>query len=845
MMAFSDIARLYRARLQARLVLVQELFAVLGIAVGVALLFASQVAGTSLGGSVQQLAHGIVGNMQYQLEARGPQGFDQSLVGEVRRTPGVRTAIRVLEQPANIIGPSGQAGVQLIGTEPQLAKAGGSLLRRFSYAQLASQHALALPAPVAQAIGVGPLQPATLQIGTHSSTVLIAATLQESDIGPLIHSPVVIAPVAYAQQLARASGRITRILVRTVPGEQAAAYRGLRAIANASNLNLDPADFVSKLFAVAAAPTNQGTDLFAAISGLVGLLFAFNAMLVSARLRRTLAESLRRWGATRLMTAQVLLLDALVLGLLGSVLGLALGELLSILVFHATPGYLSFAFPVGTQRIVRWQTVVLAVGVGVASACLGVLAPLQDLLIHPRRPGSPRVLGGRRSRIAGVIAGVLCLAVTTGVLLSNATSLGAALVAIVALLAALLLLLPTLFDACIALFDWLQSRAPTGATLLAAMELRAPINRTRSLAIAATGAVALFGSVAIGGAGANLQHGLSRMSWQLNHITDIWVSPAGITSTLATTPFEPSNAAKLARLPGVRSVDLYRGSFLNVGDRRVLVIAPPRAARNPIPADHIVEGDLAQATRRIRGSGWAVISQAIAREDHLRVGDAFTLPSPRPTIFRVAATGTNAGWAPGAIILNAEDYARAWGSTEPSAYNVSLLPGFPVRTAQAEIQRALGGDSGLIVQTAAQRERRWNTLASQGLAQLTEIRLLVLVTAILAMGGAMGSMIWQRRIQLAYIKRQGYKRDVLWRALLYESVLLLGSGCLLGALFGLYGQLLQSHALANVTGFPVIITLAPFVAVSSLALVSVAAIAVIALPGYLAVRVRPTLASPA
>jgi putative ABC transport system permease protein len=845
MMAFSDIARIYRARLQARLVLVQELLAILGIAVGVALLFASQVAGTSLGGSVQQLTHGIVGNMQYQLEARGSQGFDESLIGRVRATPGVLTAIRVFEEPINIVGPGGQTAVQMIGTEPQLAKAGGSLLRRFSYAQLASQRALALPAPVAQSVGVGPLQPVTVQLGAHSSTVLIAATLQESDIGALIHSPVAIAPVAFAQQLAQAPHRITRILIRTANDQREAAYGRLARIAAANHLNLEPANFLSRLFQVAAAPTNQGTELFAAISGLVGLLFALNAMLVTARTRRALAESLRRWGATRLMIVQVLLVDALVLGVLGSALGLALGDVLSIIAFHATPGYLSFAFPVGTQRIVTWHSVALAVGVGLVAACFGVLAPLVDILKRSRRDTARSSRAVVPRRVMQVAAGVSCLAVTTAVIASNDVSLAAALIAIIALLTALLILLPALFDAAIALFDRLQLRAPTGATLLAVTELQTPANRTRSLAIAATGAVALFGSVAIGGASANLQRGLARMAGQLNHVTDIWVSPAGITSTLATTAFQATDTSKLARLPGVNAVRLYRGSFLNIGDRRALVIAPPRADANPIPANHILDGNFAEATAHVRAGGWAVVSQAIAQEHNLHVGDTFTLPSPRPTPFRIAAIGTNAGWAPGAVIINADDYAHAWLSQEPSAYNVSLAAGFPSSTARREIERALGGSSGLIVQTAGQRERRWDALTRQGLAQLTEIRLLVLIAAVLAMGGAMGSMIWQRRPHLAYIKRQGYKSDVLWRALLCESVLLLGTGCLSGAIFGLYGQLLQSHALANVTGFPIIITVAPVIAITSLALVSAAAIAIIALPGYLAVRVRPTLASPA
>ena len=63
--------------------------------------------------------------------------------------------------------------------------------------------------------------------------------------------------------------------------------------------------------------------------------------------RRSLIEDLRLDGYTRRMIVQVLLLDALVLGVLASVLGLLLGELLSVALFSSNPGYLSFAFPIG------------------------------------------------------------------------------------------------------------------------------------------------------------------------------------------------------------------------------------------------------------------------------------------------------------------------------------------------------------------------------------------------------------------------------------------------------------------------------------------------------------------
>ena len=63
-----NVLHLYRVRLRARML--QEMFAIVGIAAGVALLFASQVASSSLSSSVAQLSHGIVGNATLQLVAR-------------------------------------------------------------------------------------------------------------------------------------------------------------------------------------------------------------------------------------------------------------------------------------------------------------------------------------------------------------------------------------------------------------------------------------------------------------------------------------------------------------------------------------------------------------------------------------------------------------------------------------------------------------------------------------------------------------------------------------------------------------------------------------------------------
>jgi putative ABC transport system permease protein len=405
-----------------------------------------------------------------------------------------------------------------------------------------------------------------------------------------------------------------------------------------------------------------------------------------------------------------------------------------------------------------------------------------------------------------------------------------------ALVAALLLLLAPLLYEVIAVFARASRALQSAAFRLAAIELRAPATRTRSLAIAATGAVAVFGSVAIQGAHGNLQGGLDRTATDMNRVTDVWVSAAGSANTLGTAPFAIS-AARLGKLPAVRSLAIYRGGFLNVGDRRVWMIAPPRSSPALIPASELQRGTPALANARLRMGGWAVLSKAIADERDLHIGDSFTLPSPTPSTFRVAALSTNVGWPPGAIFINSADYAHAWGSDEASAYNIALKARVSPSAGARQVRQALGAHSGLSVQTARGRELQWRASSREGLSRLSQIALLVLIAAALAMAGAMAAMIWQRRPQLAYLKRQGYRRSVLWRALIYESALLLGAGCSIGALFGLYGQLLLSHALASVTGFPVVFSVGALVALWSVALVSLAAAAIVAVPGYLAARV--------
>jgi putative ABC transport system permease protein len=249
-------------------------------------------------------------------------------------------------------------------------------------------------------------------------------------------------------------------------------------------------------------------------------------------------------------------------------------------------------------------------------------------------------------------------------------------------------------------------------------------------------------------------------------------------------------------------------------------------------------GDAGAAAARLSRGGWITLSESVADELGVVPGDRITLPSPIPTAFRVAAVTTNLGWPPGAIILNAEDYSAAWGSGRVSALHIDVVSGGSSTRIAAAITGVLRSQVPMLVETAQQRTDRHYALTRDGLSRMTQISALVLIAAALAMVATMGGMIWQRRPTLAALKVHGYSQGELWLALVIESALLLGTACLAGAAFGLYGQVLLSRALETITGFPVFYAVAGLTAVAILAMITALAVTMIAVPGWLATRVR-------
>jgi putative ABC transport system permease protein len=833
----SVLLSLYGWQLRRRSV--QELLAGSGIVVGVSLIFGVLVANTSITGSASQLAHQLLGSARLALSARSSAGFDQRIGQRVTALPGVEVAAPLLRENVALTGPRGRESVQLIGVTGGLVTLGSLGTANFGPGGMRFTDGLALPATVAEQIGVAPGHPATLLAFGSARTVQTGAVLNSNTVGPVSSSPVAISLLGVAQRLTGRSGRITEVLIRPQAGADAQVISELRTLA-AGRLDVGPADHELSLLEQTATPNDQSTTLFAAISGMVGFLLAVNAMLLTVPIRRRFIADLRMQGFDARQVALVIAFQAIALGLIASAAGIALGDVLSRTLFQRIPDYLAFAFPLGTQRVVKPSIVLLALGCGVLATLLASLPPLLDL--RPGRPvdavfrengDSGEAVTPRATCVLAASGVLLLLLVSVLVLLSpTLTVFGGVLLAI-----AIPCLIPPIFAAIVAGLGRAAAKLPGSMLAVAVMELRA--TTMRSIALGGVAALAVYGSVAIGGARHDLLAGLDMNFSQYLSSAEAWVTTGG--NDLTTNSFRAGDAlGRIERAPGVRSVRIYQGGLLDVGSRRMWIVGRPASDSTIIPPSQLLSGNLQRADSLIRSGGWAAISDAFAVEHALRVGERFTLPTPSgPASLRVAALITNVGWPAGALIINAADYSHYWQTKDPTALEIDFKSNVSPAEGRLSVIHALGVRPGLRVQTFAERRAQYAVDSRQGLQSLGEISTLLLITAGLAVACALSTAIWQRRARLASLKIQGFDRWQLWRSLLLESAILLSIGCTVGAALGFWGHDLASRWLRLTTGFPAPLTISSGEVLLAWGLVAGISLAVVALPGFAAARVAP------
>jgi len=802
------LALFYRRHLRVQPL--RELMAIAGVAAGVALLFSVQVAHRSITGSFEEIAHGVAGHATLELAARSPAGFDERIATEVAQMPGVAASAPLLTVPIRAAGLGGhreQRALTLVGADERVLTLHGRLSTAFEHAaETSTRGLLLLSAPTAEAIGAHPGGPVAVLLAGHTEHMTLDATLGSSAIGAAAQSPIAAAPLAIVQNMAGLQGRVTRVLIEPEPGREAQLQRALTARYGAT-LNPRSVDTEGHLLADVASAERQVTLLFSVISLVAGIVLAYNALLLASAERRRFIVYLIETGTPDSLVLASLAFDAAVLGLAGCVLGLIAGELVSLYAYHGVPGYIAAAFAVGSQHIVTAQTVLIALGGAILAAFAATLLPALAILragANAEPEGLGRTLSLTRAirpseRAVFACGAILACGCALTALLAPATTV----VALVGLAAGLVICLPLCARGLLGLARAAAQHSSDPAARLSVAELRN--SPSRSVALLATGTIAAFLMIVIGGSVADVQGAVHAGAGDLLSSAEIWVKPGGAENVYTTEPFHSAALqARLSRVPGVSSVLPWRDSFLDLHGRRVWVLGTPPGLPTQIVPSQLLEGNLQSADARLRAGGWVALSQTIARERHLHLGERFSLPTPAGyASFRLAATTANYGWLSGAIVMNGAEHARLWGSSSATQLAVALAPGASIPATKTLIERTLPPGAALAVKSSSERQSEVSAVLGSTLSRLDEITIVVLVTTIASVIALMMGAVWQGRARFNSLISIGMGSGQFARLIFYESGLMLLGGCMIGVLAGLLGQYLIDGWLARTTGSPV------------------------------------------
>lgn len=756
------------------------LLAVAGVALGVGSVLSIQILNRSALGAFSGTVRAVSG--EAGLSVLGWSGaLDEALLPEVLAVPGVAAALPLWRAEAAIDGRDD--GLEILGADllqaavrvPWDLPEGGleDALARPGWIAVTPALAEELRWKAGDAVGVS--------LGSRRARLEIGALVDFQRIAPLASRRLAVMDLAQAQGLLGARGRIHQIDVvaaEGVPSPDLAAR--LEARLGGRARVLAPEARVAEAEGLLAAFRLNLTAL-SLVSLLVGGFLVYASVRAALVRRREELGILRAVGATRAQVLGLVLAEAAVLGLAGTVLGIPLGWLAARANVAAVSGTLRNLYLLEGIEVMSLGPglVLLGVATGVAGAVAGALLPALDA---SRR--DPRALLASMTLEERARAG-------RGSLLA----LGLALLAGSAVAWAVLgrRWAPAAFVLALGVLAVVPLAAPAATAVLGRIGRARRLGvgyGLRTLAARLSGAATAAGALAVAVA---MLAGVTTMVGSFRGSVERWLDSTIRADVYVTTPswrrarndatLAPEVVERLRATEGLVALDLLRQVHAYAGERRIAVTGIDAALPGGERRFDVVEGDPAGAMRLL-AEGAALVSEPLARKEGLGAGGTIGVRGPTGEVaFPIAGVYRDYGSEAGAVILDLGAFARTFGPGPPSNAALYLAPGADVDRAVEDLRRALA-DHAL----AARSNRALRTEVLAIFEQTFAVtRLLQAMGLVIAAAGVTLSLLViarERRAELALYRALGASRGQLFLVFLGRGLGIGVVGLALGAAGG-------------------------------------------------------------
>jgi putative ABC transport system permease protein len=536
--------------------------------------------------------------------------------------------------------------------------------------------------------------------------------------------------------------------------------------------------------------------VFAFVALFVGSFLIFNTFSITVAQRVSEFGMLRTLGASRRQILASVVIEAVAIGLLGALIGIAGGYLIAELL-NALFKAVGVDLPT-TGLVMKTRTIVVSLAIGVLVTLVASLVPaLRSTRVPPiaaMHAFTPPSSRRRRLLYAGlsVLLGLAGLGLVLAGLFGGAEGgaaaglLGAGAVAMVL---AVSLFSPRLVPPLAAVAGWPLERLRRLTGRLARENSQRNPSRTAVTAAALMIGLALVTFVTVFAAG--LKSSVASV------VDENFEGGLVIQNTDGFSPIPAGAAAAARQIPGVELVVTVRATEAELlpGRAKARVTAPTPDAGEAI---RIEWEKGTPATLRDLSDDQAILSDSFAADHDLEIGDRFRLLSQtgdRPRLRVVGEFDSKLG-ALGNVLVTQAVMARAFDQTQDTIDFVKTAPGADA----AEVQAALTAGAERAFPTAEvlnqeelkeSRESQVNELVNLFYALLV----LAIVISLFGIANTLALSIHERTRELGMVRAIGMSRRQVRTMIRYEAVITALIGAILGIVLGIVFATLISQPL--------------------------------------------------
>jgi len=741
----------------------QWLLSVLAIALGVAVVVAIDLANQSALRAFEAAHEVLSGRATHQLVG-GPEGVDEAFYRRLRLELGIRDAAPVVEGRAVL--PALRRSVTLLGLDPfaegafrgyASATGGSGDIAAF----IGRPDTALLQAAVARELGVAPGQSFSLRLGAEEASLLLVGEL--SDQEPAL-AELVVVDIATAQELLGRAGRLSRVDLILGDAEAAALARRLPP-----DLRLLSAQSQSEALGGLTAAFRLNLTALSLLALLVGLFLIYNTLSFAVVRRRPIIGTMRALGVTRGEVLAGLLLEAALLGVLGTVLGLLIGLPLAqglVRLVGRTVEALYYEQAV-LALVLAPQSLLKAALLGIAGAVLAAWLPAREAANQPPRAALSRAAleAGRQRRLPRTVMLGAVLALAGAAVLVAPGGVGLGFVGLFAVVLGTALWVPAITVLLMHVLGGLAARLAGLSGRLASRGAAASLSRT-GVAVTAL-AVAVSAVVGVGVMIHSFR--VSVADWLEQTLqADFYFAAEG---QGAASPLTDELALCIRALPGVAEVSTSRRLSLATDAGPLQLWALDLGAK-AWSGFQFLSGTPDAVWQGLR-NGEVMVSEPFAYRRALDVGDPLTLPTRAgPRQFTVAGVYRDYGSEQGVVAMHAATLQRWFGSTAVSGIGVYAAPGATPEALADALRPIAEATPGAVLRSQGIIKARSLEIFDQTFVITGVLRLLAGAVAFAGILAALAAVQLERAREGAVLRALGFTPGQLAGLSLVQSALL-------------------------------------------------------------------------